>query len=80
MDLSTFIVSVFCLIDDRLKGERIRRRGPAPKLSDSEVITMEVVGEFLVHLQNRWWAMRYSDAHETSYLRPYAFEGGAPRA
>jgi hypothetical protein len=47
MDLSTFIVSVFCLIDDRLKGERIRRRGPAPKLSDSEVITMEVVGEFL---------------------------------
>jgi hypothetical protein len=47
MDLSTFVVSVFCLIDDLLKGERLRRRGPAPKLSDSEVITMEVVGEFL---------------------------------
>ena len=47
MDLSTFIVAVFCLIDDRLKGRRIRSRGPAPKLSDAEVLTMEVVGEFL---------------------------------
>ena len=44
MDLSTFIVGVFCLIDDRLKGRQrtYRRRGPAPKLSDSEVITMEI--------------------------------------
>ena len=49
MDLSTFIVSVFCLVDDRLRGRQrsYRRRGPAPRLSDSEVITMEVVGEFL---------------------------------
>jgi hypothetical protein len=48
MDLSTFIVAVFCLIDDRLKKERrIRRCGPAPKLSDAEVLTIEVVGEFL---------------------------------
>ena len=47
MDLSTFIVSVFCLIDDRLKGRRIRQRGPTPKLSDSEVLTIEIVGEFL---------------------------------
>jgi hypothetical protein len=47
VDLSTFIISVFCLIDDRIKGRRIRQRGPAPKLSDSEVLTIEVVGEFL---------------------------------
>jgi hypothetical protein len=47
MDLSTFIVAVFCLIDDRLKGRRIRQRGPAPKLSDAEVLTIEIVGEFL---------------------------------
>jgi hypothetical protein len=47
VDLSTFIVAVFCLIDDRLKGRRIRQRGPAPKLSDAEVLTMEIVGEFL---------------------------------
>ncbi len=32
MDLSTFIVAVFCLIDDRLKDllGRLRARGPAP--------------------------------------------------
>ena len=47
MDLNTFIVAVFCLVDDRLKGRRIRQRGPAPKLSDSEVLTIEIVGEFL---------------------------------
>jgi hypothetical protein len=47
VDLSTFIIAVFCLIDDRLKGERIRERGPSPKLSDSEVLTIEIVGEFL---------------------------------
>jgi hypothetical protein len=47
MDLSTFIVAVFCLIDDRIKDRCVRRRGSAPKLSDSEVLTMEIVGEFL---------------------------------
>ena len=47
MDLSTFIVAVFCLIDDRLKQRRIRSRGPTPTLSDSEVITIEIIGEFL---------------------------------
>ena len=47
MDLSTFIVAVFCLIDDRLKEQRITSRGPTPTLCDSEVLTIEVVGEFL---------------------------------
>jgi hypothetical protein len=47
MDLDTFIVSVFCLIDERLKGELLRARGPRPKLSDAEILTIEVVGEFL---------------------------------
>ena len=47
MDLSTFIVAVFCLIDDRLKEHTIRQRGPRSKLSDAEGLTMEIVGEFL---------------------------------
>ena len=48
MCLSTFIVAVFCLIDDRLKDlGRLRERGPAPTLCDAEVLTIEVVGEFL---------------------------------
>lgn len=48
MDRSTFIVAVFCLIDDRIKDlGRLRGRGPTPKLSDAEVLTIEIVGEFL---------------------------------
>jgi len=48
LDLNTFIVSVFCLVDDLLKDRGpLRQRGPAPKLSDAEVLTIEIVGEFL---------------------------------
>ncbi len=51
MDLDVFIIAVFCRIDDALKdllqGKRLRQRGPAPVLSDSEVVTMEAVGEYL---------------------------------
>lgn len=49
MDVNTLIVAVFCLVDDWLeeRSPRLRRRGPAPKLSDSEVLTIEIIGEFL---------------------------------
>jgi hypothetical protein len=51
MDLDDFIIAVFCLVDEAiprlLDGQRLRQRGPAPILADSEVLTMEVVGEFV---------------------------------
>ena len=51
MDLETFIIAVFCLVDDLVRDLcrrwRLRRRGPAPALADSEVLTIEAVGEFL---------------------------------
>lgn len=51
MDLDTFIIAVFCLVDDAvnevLAGRRLRQRGPQPALADSEVLTMEIVGEYL---------------------------------
>jgi hypothetical protein len=47
VDLNTFITAVFCLTDDWLKGKKLRQRGSRPQLADSEVLTMEVVGEFL---------------------------------
>ena len=48
MDVGTFIVTVFCTVEDWLEGEQpLRRRGPKPKLSDSEVLTIEIAGEFL---------------------------------
>jgi len=43
------LLEVFCLVDDELQAlnlGRLRQRGPQPKLSDSEVITMELVGAF----------------------------------
>ena len=46
-----FIIAVFCCVDDlwnqMTQGKKIRKGGFAPSLSDSEVITMEIVGEFL---------------------------------
>jgi hypothetical protein len=47
MDITTFMIAVYCLIEDQIAGQRLRKRGPQPTLRDSEVLTMEVVGEFL---------------------------------
>jgi hypothetical protein len=51
MDLDDFIITVFCWIDEAipavLDGQRLRQRGPAPRLCNSEVVTMEIVGEYL---------------------------------
>jgi Transposase DDE domain len=51
VDLDDFIVTTYCLVDDLfegvLDGRRLRSRGPKPLLDDREVITIEVVGEFL---------------------------------
>ena len=50
MDLDTFIVTTFCWIDDAMRTllpPRLRQRGPHPILADSEVLTIEVVGEYL---------------------------------
>lgn len=51
MDLDDCIIHVFCLVDEAIPvataGCRLRQRGPRPVLADSEVVTMEVVGEYL---------------------------------
>ncbi|HET8657071.1 MAG TPA: IS982 family transposase, partial [Longimicrobiaceae bacterium] len=47
MDLETFLIAVYCLTDDFLAGQKLRQRGPQPTLCDSEVLTMEIAGEFL---------------------------------
>src|SRR5690349_8128717 len=52
MTRQDLLLWVFCLIDDELKAlgltpRRLRPRGPAATaLTDAEVITMELVGEF----------------------------------
>ena len=52
MPIEEFITRVFCLIDDlyqKLFPTSLRQRGCAPKLADSEVITMEIVAEWQGH-------------------------------
>lgn len=48
--IDEFIIAVFCCVDDLFaeitQGRPIRAKGFAPGLSDSEVLTMEIVGEY----------------------------------
>jgi hypothetical protein len=83
MDVTTFMITVYCFIDDWLKEKPVRQRGPQPTLSDSEVLTMEVVGEFLgmndesaLYRYFRWhwaaWFPRLSHLDRTTYTRQMA--------
>jgi hypothetical protein len=51
MSIEEFIIAIFCLVEDELnkmlQGKKLRQGGRIPNLTDSEVITMEIVGEFL---------------------------------
>ena len=54
MSLDELIITVFYRVDETVKqvveglpGQRLRRSGPEPLVSDSEVLTLEVVGSFL---------------------------------
>ena len=50
MEQYIFIISVYCLVADTMqiieKTYKFRSRGFPPKLTDAEVITMEICGEF----------------------------------
>ena len=50
MLVEDFIITVYCLVDDLLNKisneNKLRKRGFEPALSDSEMITMEVIAEF----------------------------------
>lgn len=57
MSLDDFIITCCCWIDDLLPkatgGKKVRQAGPQPILSDSEVITIEIVGSYLGLSQDR---------------------------
>lgn len=85
MDVTTFTITVFCLIDDWLASQSrpLRRRGPAPTLADSEVLTIECVGEFLgidtdnglyQYFRRHWadWFPALRRVHRTTFLRQAA--------
>ena len=83
MDLETFLTAIFCLCDDFLAGLKLRTRGPQPLLCDSEVLTMEIAGEFLgqdtdagiyryFRLHHRALFPRLQAVHRTTFLRQAA--------
>jgi len=47
MDISTFITTIYCITSDWFDNRKLRKRGPDPVVSDPEILTMEIVGEFL---------------------------------
>jgi Transposase DDE domain len=89
LSMIEFIIAVYCLVDDAYRaflqcergGKPLRRRGPAPKLSDSEVITMLIVGEFLgfdtdedIHryFRQHWGTLFRKIPDRTTFLRQAA--------
>jgi len=51
MPIEDFIITVYCLIEEMylniIKEVKLRSRGPCPDLSDVEVLTMLIIGEYL---------------------------------
>jgi Transposase DDE domain len=86
MTLDDYMLNVFCLVDDQLTALHLdngRQRGFAPELSDSEVLTIELIGEFLGLDQDArlFWYFRqhHADAfpglrrvHRTTFVRQAA--------
>jgi hypothetical protein len=85
VDLETFIGAVYVYVDDLVAAVvaevgPLRTRGPAPRLADSEVLTMEVVGDFLgidcdsailTYFQRHHAALfpRITQIHRTTFTR-----------
>jgi hypothetical protein len=67
MDRDYFIILVYCLVCEHyqaiVKEQALRQRGPAPALSDEEVITIEICGEYLGYHQDE----RLYDYFRTHY-------------
>jgi hypothetical protein len=80
------MLTVLCLVDDQRRAlhlDHVQQRGVAPQLADSEVLTIELVGELLGFDQGaqRFWYFRQHQAyafprlpqvHRTTFLRQAA--------
>ncbi len=83
MPVEDFIISVFCWVEKSVANVvrpvvKLRQRGRQPRLSDAEVITMELVGEFLgyegdkaiwSYFRRHWLAWFPALGDRTSFLR-----------
>jgi hypothetical protein len=71
MSLDDFIITCFCWIDDALPaataGKKVRASGPPPTMSDSEVITIELVGSYL-RLSQDQELVEYFGRHDSHFF------------
>ena len=69
LPVEDFIIYVYCCVEDvyrELVKTPLRCRGFQPKLTDSEVITMEIMGEFMGKDQDKsMW--QYFQSHWKHY-------------
>ena len=84
VQVEDFIITVFCLIDDLYKqliSKPLRRRGSTPKLTDAEVITMEITAEFLgfhtdkaiwLYHKQHWQSLFPQICHRSQFVRQSA--------
>lgn len=83
--IDEFIIAVFCCVDDWLKvitrEHPVRRKGFAPALSDSEVMTMEIVAEYQgidadsniwQYFRRHWWAWFPGLGSRSAFVRQAA--------
>ena len=54
MDNEEIIIRIYCCIEEKLRGLKVRSRGFAPKLTDAELITMEIFGHLKRQNCTRW--------------------------
>ena len=79
------LLDVYCFVDDWLRAllgnRRLRARGKTPKLSDAEVLTIEIVGQWLghttdvdlwTHADNHWRDEFPQLGHRTTFARQAA--------
>jgi hypothetical protein len=71
MPIEDFIICAYCCVAELLvetETNNIRQRGFAPKLTDAELITMEIVGEFLEKdTDTKIWRYFKNQWHETGF-------------
>lgn len=70
-DLDTFLVTVYCIVDDLYRAHfaahKPPRPGPAPTLSDSELLTLALIAQWHPRRSERA-AIRYAAAHWRAYF------------
>ena len=73
MDRDTFIIMVYCLVVEHYRALAatyiVRRGGFPPALTDEEVITMEICGEYFKHPTDKDLFAYFRDHYRPSFPR-----------